>query len=147
MAIGDDLRGLNTGLYTLSVYLYSLVQMVILPLVTSSVGLFLNFVALYYDTTYTMPFVIMLQIFSIWLFGSLPLTVVGTILGRHCTAKPIFPCRVSSIPRPIPEAPFYGRPLVIVALAGVLPFGSIFIEMYFIFTSFWNYKQADDYII
>ena len=24
--------------------------------------------------------------------------------------------------------------------AGVLPFGSIFIEMYFIFTSFWNYK-------
>lgn len=25
-------------------------------------------------------------------------------------------------------------------VAGVLPFGSIFIEMYFIFTSFWNYK-------
>jgi len=24
--------------------------------------------------------------------------------------------------------------------AGVLPFGSIFIETYFIFTSFWNYK-------
>ncbi len=23
---------------------------------------------------------------------------------------------------------------------GVLPFGSIFIEMYFVFTSFWNYK-------
>lgn len=25
-------------------------------------------------------------------------------------------------------------------LAGLLPFGSIFIETYFIFTSFWNYK-------
>merc|ERR1740130_1572307 len=25
-------------------------------------------------------------------------------------------------------------------MTGVLPFGSIFIEMYFIFTSFWNYK-------
>jgi transmembrane 9 superfamily protein 3 len=24
--------------------------------------------------------------------------------------------------------------------AGLLPFGSIFIETYFIFTSFWNYK-------
>ena len=23
---------------------------------------------------------------------------------------------------------------------GVLPFGSIFMEMYFVFTSFWNYK-------
>ena len=28
----------------------------------------------------------------------------------------------------------------IVLLGGVLPFGSIFIEMYFIFTSFWAYK-------
>jgi transmembrane 9 superfamily protein 3 len=25
-------------------------------------------------------------------------------------------------------------------VAGVLPFGSIFIETYFVFTSFWNYK-------
>lgn len=32
------------------------------------------------------------------------------------------------------------EPWVIVAVGGVLPFGSIFIEMYFIFTSFWAYK-------
>ena len=32
------------------------------------------------------------------------------------------------------------EPLVIILLGGVLPFGSIFIEMYFIFTSFWAYK-------
>lgn len=31
---------------------------------------------------------------------------------------------------------------MIAAATGVLPFGSIFIEMYFIFTSFWNYKYA-----
>lgn len=29
---------------------------------------------------------------------------------------------------------------VITLMGGVLPFGSIFIEMYFIFTSFWAYK-------
>jgi hypothetical protein len=28
----------------------------------------------------------------------------------------------------------------IALLAGLLPFGSIFIETYFVFTSFWNYK-------
>ena len=32
------------------------------------------------------------------------------------------------------------EPAVITVLGGVLPFGSIFIEMYFIFTSFWAYK-------
>ena len=29
---------------------------------------------------------------------------------------------------------------VIILVGGILPFGSIFIEMYFIFTSFWAYK-------
>jgi len=32
------------------------------------------------------------------------------------------------------------EPSVIILLGGILPFGSIFIEMYFIFTSFWAYK-------
>ena len=35
---------------------------------------------------------------------------------------------------------FYLKPWVICLMGGLLPFGSIFIEMYFIFTSFWNYK-------
>ena len=30
--------------------------------------------------------------------------------------------------------------LVLLVLLGLLPFGSIFIEMYFVFTSFWAYK-------
>jgi transmembrane 9 superfamily protein 3 len=37
----------------------------------------------------------------------------------------------------------FGRfmePWVIVFAGGLLPFGSIFIEMYFVFTSFWAYK-------
>ena len=42
--------------------------------------------------------------------------------------------------RPIPEKKWFMEPLVIIPLGGVLPFGSIFIEMYFIFTSFWAYK-------
>jgi hypothetical protein len=34
----------------------------------------------------------------------------------------------------------YTRPTIMALFGGVLPFGSIFIEMYFIFTSFFNYK-------
>lgn len=33
----------------------------------------------------------------------------------------------------------YSRPSVVIPLAGILPFGSIFIEMYFILTSLWTY--------
>merc|ERR1711931_117815 len=42
--------------------------------------------------------------------------------------------------RPIPEKKWFMEPAIIIALGGILPFGSIFIEMYFIFTSFWAYK-------
>merc|ERR1712137_324649 len=45
-----------------------------------------------------------------------------------------------NVPRPIPEKKWFMEPSVIIALGGILPFGSIFIEMYFIFTSFWAYK-------
>ena len=47
---------------------------------------------------------------------------------------------VKRIPSPIPDKKWYLRPYVIALVGGLLPFGSIFIEMYFIFTSFWNYK-------
>eukprot|EP00967_Tisochrysis_lutea_P058198 scaffold73953_cov32-Tisochrysis_lutea.AAC.8 len=76
----------------------------------------------------------------IWLLAVCPMTVIGTLLGRHWSGTPSYPCRVNAIPRVIPDKRWYARPAMLVALGGVLPFGSIFIEMYFVFTSFWNYK-------
>ena len=76
----------------------------------------------------------------ICLFVILPLTLVGTVLGRNLSGTPDHPCRVNAVPRPIPEKKWFMEPLAIVMLGGILPFGSIFIEMYFIFTSFWAYK-------
>jgi transmembrane 9 superfamily protein 3 len=40
----------------------------------------------------------------------------------------------------VPKHPWYRQRLVIALVSGLLPFGSIFIEMWFIFASFWNYK-------
>ena len=76
----------------------------------------------------------------ICLFVILPLNLVGTVLGRNLAGSPDHPCRINAVPRPIPEKKWFMEPWVIVALGGILPFGSIFIEMYFIFTSFWAYK-------
>ena len=110
------------------------------PAVVVFTLLSLNSIAMYYGTVNTIPFLVILKVFCIWTFVSVPLSVVGTLFGRHFGGRPDFPCRVNSIPRPIPEPLWYGNPVIIVPLAGVLPFGSIFIELYFIFTSYWNYK-------
>jgi hypothetical protein len=64
------------------------------------------------------------------------------VVGRNWNGLPDNPCRVKRIPSPIPARQWYLQPLVIALMGGLLPFGSIFIEMYFIFTSFWNYKAC-----
>lgn len=76
----------------------------------------------------------------IWLFISTPLVLAGTYLGRHLGGTASWPCRVNHIPHPIPPRRWFASAPVVVAVTGVLPFGSIFIEMYYVFTSFWNYK-------
>lgn len=110
------------------------------PSIVMVVTAFLNCIAVYYDTISAIPFSVIVKMIAIWAFVALPLAVAGTIFGRNWMNKYEPPCRVNSIPRPIPVAPWYCGPSFIIPISGILPFGSIFIEMYFIFTSFWSYK-------
>ena len=112
----------------------------------------LNMISFYYGTIHTISFLTILKLFAMWIFVSVPLCILGTLAGRHklfvlgpgkSQQVHPFPCRVNAIPRPIPAAsdvPWYGRPLVLIPLSGLLPFGSIFIELYYVLTSLWNYK-------
>ena len=104
------------------------------------IAFFLNAVAIFYHSLAAVPFGTMVVIFFIWSFISFPLVLFGTVVGRNWNGVPDTPCRVKTIPRPIPEAEWYTHPLAIALLSGALPFGSIFIETYFVFTSVWNYK-------
>lgn len=110
------------------------------PCVAGLIVSVLNCIAVYYDTISAIPVSVIIKMVAIWAFVALPLAVAGTIFGRHWVGKYEPPCRVNSIPRPVPPALWYCSPAFIIPAAGVLPFGSIFIEMYFIFTSFWSYK-------
>lgn len=112
----------------------------LLPGTICSSTILVNFVAMYYNASRAIPFGTMVAIAAICCFVILPLTLVGTVLGRNIYGQPNHPCRIHAVPRPIPEKKWFMEPGMIVLLGGVLPFGSIFIEMYFIFTSFWAYK-------
>ncbi|RUS17536.1 hypothetical protein BC937DRAFT_89837, partial [Endogone sp. FLAS-F59071] len=114
------------------------------PAVLTLVTGYINTVAIYYSSSRAIAFTIMvgarLAMLAIWLFLCFPLTLLGAIVGRNWGGQPDFPTRVNPIPRPIPEKVWYAEPLIVIALGGILPFGSIFIEVYFIFTSFWGSK-------
>lgn len=117
-----------------------LVSAFLIPFCVCGTAFFINFIAIYYHASRAIPFGTMVAVTCICIFVILPLTLVGTVVGRNLDGQPDFPCRVNAVPRPIPEKKWYMEPYFIVLLGGVLPFGSIFIEMYFIFTSFWAYK-------
>ncbi|XP_065160225.1 transmembrane 9 superfamily member 3 [Atheta coriaria] len=117
-----------------------LVSAFLMPALVCGTAFLINFIAIYYHASRAIPFGTMVAVTCICLFVILPLTLVGTVLGRNLAGQPDHPCRVNAVPRPIPEKKWFMEPGVIIMLGGVLPFASIFIEMYFIFTSFWAYK-------
>ncbi|KAI3448330.1 hypothetical protein Pfo_004995 [Paulownia fortunei] len=110
------------------------------PFLCFGIGFILNTIAIFYGSLAAIPFGTMVVVFVIWAFISFPLALLGTVIGKNWSGAPDNPCRVKTIPRPIPKKKWYLTPSVISMMGGLLPFGSIFIEMYFVFTSFWNYK-------
>lgn len=107
-----------------------------------TLGFLLNFVAIGYDSAQAIPFGGMVVMLLLWALVSMPLVVIGTLVGRHrrgsrSASRDI---TVNQIPRVIPRRPWYLSWRAFALAGGILPFGSIFIELYFVFTSFWNYK-------
>lgn len=83
------------------------------------------------------PFTTMLVIVGIWFVISVPLSIAGSWIGfKQPQAEA--PVRTNQIPRQIPPAQGYLRPIPSMLLVGVLPFGAIFVELYFVMNSLWS---------
>ncbi|KAK7597854.1 hypothetical protein V9T40_010079 [Parthenolecanium corni] len=89
------------------------------------------------ESSAAVPFFTLLALVSLWSCVSLPLTFVGSIFGfRKRTIE--HPVRTNQIPRQIPEQSFYTQFIPGLVMGGVLPFGCIFIQLYFILNSIWS---------
>lgn len=82
------------------------------------------------------PFTTMLVIVAIWFVISIPLSVVGSWLGFRGPQIEA-PVRTNQIPRQIPPCTTYLKPIPSMLIVGLLPFGAIFVELYFIMSSIW----------
>ncbi|CZT09960.1 related to endosomal protein EMP70 precursor [Rhynchosporium agropyri] len=85
------------------------------------------------------PFTTMLVIVSIWFLISVPLSFAGSWVGFR--QPPIeAPVRTNQIPRQVPPMTTYMKPIPSMLIVGILPFGAIFVELYFIMSSIWFSK-------
>ncbi|KAL5980286.1 Transmembrane 9 superfamily member 8 [Asimina triloba] len=82
------------------------------------------------------PFGTMFALVFLWFGISVPLVFVGGYIGFK---KPPIedPVKTNKIPRQIPEQAWYMNPVFSILIGGILPFGAVFIELFFILTSIW----------
>ncbi|KAL5363103.1 hypothetical protein BJX96DRAFT_155167 [Aspergillus floccosus] len=85
------------------------------------------------------PFTTMLALVLIWFVISVPLSVAGSWLGFKQRAIE-GPTKTNQIPRQVPPMTGSLRTVPSLLLTGILPFGAIFVELYFIMHSLWTNK-------
>ncbi|KAL4631659.1 transmembrane 9 superfamily member 2-like isoform X1 [Arapaima gigas] len=86
------------------------------------------------------PFGTLVAVLALWFGISVPLTFVGAYFGFKKQAIE-HPVRTNQIPRQIPEQSFFTKPLPGIIMGGILPFGCIFIQLFFILNSIWSHQM------
>lgn len=85
------------------------------------------------------PFSTLLALMLLWFGVSTPLVFVGSYFGfkRETISVPV---RTNQIARHIPDQVWYTHPAFSVALGGILPFGAVCIELFFIMSAMWLHQ-------
>uniref|UniRef100_A0A673LHW5 Transmembrane 9 superfamily member n=1 Tax=Sinocyclocheilus rhinocerous TaxID=307959 RepID=A0A673LHW5_9TELE len=86
------------------------------------------------------PFGTLVAILALWFGISVPLTFVGAFFGfKKPGIEP--PVQTNQIPRQIPQQSFFTKPVPGIIMGGILPFGCIFIQLFFILNSIWSHQM------
>lgn len=84
-------------------------------------------------------FLSVIALFGLWVCVSTPLVFVGSFFGFRAEKVDI-PVKINQISRYIPELPWYATPPMSFLLGGILPFGSVCIELFFIMSALWLHQ-------
>jgi len=107
------------------------------PGVIFGLGFFVNFFIWGKHSSGAIPFTSMLSMGAMWFGISFPLIYIGYYFGFR-KAPYQQPVRTNQIPRQVPTQVWYSNLLPCTLVAGVLPFGACFIELFFIFSAIYE---------
>jgi transmembrane 9 superfamily protein 2/4 len=110
------------------------------PGVMGLIFLGINIATMYEGSTAYMPFTTMLAVLALWFGVSTPLVLVGSYFGFKKETIEV-PVRTNQINRHIPEQVWYTNPIFAVLLGGILPFGAVCIELFFIMSAMWLHQM------
>mmetsp|Transcript_23891 Transcript_23891/g.35055 ORF Transcript_23891/g.35055 Transcript_23891/m.35055 type:complete len:644 (+) Transcript_23891:68-1999(+) len=99
----------------------------------------LNFALLTEGSSGAIPLSTFFTLLFLWFCVSVPLVFLGSFFGYKKEA-PTHPVRTNQIPRLIPTQAWYLHPVITIALGGVLPFGAVSVELFFILSALWLHQ-------
>lgn len=114
-----------------------LLTSMVCPGVVFSLFFIMNLILWGKESSAAVPFSTLVALLALWFGVSVPLTFIGAYFGfrKRCLEHPV---RTNQIPRQIPEQSLYTQPVPGIIMGGVLPFGCIFIQLFFILNSLWS---------
>jgi len=142
------LMGLFAGYFSARTYhlsngsrpkLNALITAFLFPGVVFAIFLILNAVLVANGSSGAVPFGTLVVLIALWFGVSVPLVFLGNHFGTRRLPDEQR-VTVNPIPREIPELAWYTNPIIIFFLGGILPFGAVFIELFFILSSLWLHE-------
>ncbi|KAL6839131.1 hypothetical protein ACP4OV_031022 [Aristida adscensionis] len=106
------------------------------PAVGLAVFTALNGLLWHNGSTGAVPFQLFVAVLLLWLLVSVPLTLAGGLAASRA-GHIEYPVRANKIARQVPAPAARWSPWVVAAAAGTVPFGTVFIELFFIMSSLW----------
>ena len=99
-----------------------------------------NTVAWAWGSTAALPAGTVAVLLCGWAVATLPLTLLGGVIGKN-SARPFdAPTRTARFAREVPALPWWRGAWPQALAAGFLPFSAIYIELYYVFLSVWGHK-------
>jgi transmembrane 9 superfamily protein 2/4 len=99
----------------------------------------LNCLMMYEGSSAAIPLNTFLTLLFLWFCVSVPLVFIGSFFA-YKKEQASFPVRTNQIPRAIPDQPWFMNPILIYIFGGILPFGAVSVELYFIMSALWLHQ-------
>eukprot|EP01038_Epipyxis_sp_PR26KG_P016091 gene16091-21859_t len=109
------------------------------PGVTFGIMFVLNLALLAEGSSGALPFGTFFTLLFLWFGVSVPLVFLGSFFGYKRETM-TFPVRTNQIPRAIPKQAWYLSPVITSLIGGILPFGAVLVELYFIMSALWLHQ-------
>jgi transmembrane 9 superfamily protein 2/4 len=119
--------------------LNSMLTATALPGVFVAMFALLNIFLTFAGAATAVSFLTILVLFLLWVCVSAPLVFAGAFMGLRTSVIEV-PTRSNQIARIVPETPWHMNAFLTMWMGGILPFGSVCIELAFIMSALWLHQ-------